>query len=353
MVALADGGRIAVRALHTRPDTDVLGLNKETWRLERRPAALTDDGRRAPVNRLTTRLGRAITAPPGQRFLTLGGWCALDALRPGDHIAVPRELPAARSRSMLDDEVALLGHLIAGGQVGDDAPLRFTTTRRAHADHVRDLVGRLFGGAVTTAVSWRGDGYDVDFASATGAPLRGWLRSLDAFGWQPDEQRVPETVFAQPALGIAHFLRHLPAHVDHAARAIVICITPSRRLAADVQSLLLRLGIAGLTERYERSGLFGVRMTAAEDILRFAQLVGGKQAEAASHLATEIGLSAEPDLPTAPLRAGDALRLVHADVYWDGVAQIEPAGVDDVFDVAVADLPGIVAGDLVLAATAA
>ena len=91
----------------------------------------------------------------------------------------------------------------------------------------------------------------------------------------------------------------------------------------------LRLGIAGMIERYVPANLAGVRITGPEDVERFARVVGGGQMEEGHSLAAELGLTPEPDMPSSFQRAGDELRLNHSDIYWDGVAHVQSAGVQE------------------------
>jgi replicative DNA helicase len=67
----------------------------DDWKLRTvQPADFIHNGRRS-VLRLTTQLGRTISATPQHPFRTLRGWVPLEELRPGDRIAVARDLPAA------------------------------------------------------------------------------------------------------------------------------------------------------------------------------------------------------------------------------------------------------------------
>ncbi len=73
-------------------------------------ARVTDSARNGvrPIFRLRTRLGRQIRATANHPFRTWDGWTALEHLRVGDQIAVPRMLPLSGTRdSMSTDEAGL------------------------------------------------------------------------------------------------------------------------------------------------------------------------------------------------------------------------------------------------------
>jgi replicative DNA helicase len=75
---------------------EVVAVNTETWKLERRTVTRAFATGRKSVYRLTTQLGRTIRATGNHKFLGFGGWKRLDEVAPGEHLAVPRALPGAR-----------------------------------------------------------------------------------------------------------------------------------------------------------------------------------------------------------------------------------------------------------------
>jgi replicative DNA helicase len=75
---------------------NVLALNTESWRFEKRPVLRAFSTGRKPVFRLQTRLGRSIRATANHQFLVASGWRRLDRLALGAPIAVG-ELTESRS----------------------------------------------------------------------------------------------------------------------------------------------------------------------------------------------------------------------------------------------------------------
>jgi replicative DNA helicase len=237
------------------------------------------------------------------------------------------------------------------------------------------------------------------------------LEHLGAFGLRSHEKRVPEKVFEQSLEGIAVFLRHLWA-TDGCIRltqdhyVAVYYASSSERLATDVQSLLLRIGINATLSRHSQGAKgrdqFHVHVSGREELLRFLMLVGAIGTEKLLHkslvleyLAFREAKTNRDVIPSAIWRlevvpsmqlAGMSAREMQAgigmaymgsklyeqnlsrerakrvattvkspklemlsisDVYWDGIRSIEPDGVDDVFDLTVEDFHNFVAANIV------
>jgi replicative DNA helicase len=220
-------------------------------------------------------------------------------------------------------------------------------------------------------------------------------------------------VFEQPAPAIATFLRHLWStdgcvYLARGPRAtpIVYYATSSPALAADVQSLLLRLGINAIRSRVGNTRgrpQHHVKLTGAPDVLRFLEVVGclgETRAATGVRIALKAGHTrANPNRDVVPAAAwrtlveparvtagvttrqfqedlgnaycgtalhkanlsraragraaevvgsGELARLADSDVYWDPVVAIEPDGVEEVYDLTVEGLHNFVAEDIVV-----
>ncbi|MEX2193813.1 MAG: replicative DNA helicase [Thermoleophilaceae bacterium] len=93
------GEQVAIADVVGREGFEVLAMNTDTWRLEPRQVTRAFATGRKRVHRLTTGLGKQIRATANHRFLTVEGWRRLDELEPGNHVALPRELPGPSVRS--------------------------------------------------------------------------------------------------------------------------------------------------------------------------------------------------------------------------------------------------------------
>jgi replicative DNA helicase len=291
-VFLPESGRyVPIRELEGKAGFDVLAVNRENWKLERRPVLRSFATGRKPVFRLRTRLGREIRATANHKFLAFDGWRRLDELSLGMRIAVPRRLPSPETQTMSDEELALLGHLFGDGCTLPSHAIQYTSKDRELAELVAALACDVFGMSVRPRVVSERGWYQTYLPSAgrlthgVRNPVAAWLDELGAFGLRSWEKRVPTRVFEQPGSAIAIFLRHLWA-TDGCIHArsgrdypVVRYDSSSEALVCDVQSLLLRLGINAV-RRVASMGAKGrpihrVLVAGRGDIERFLAHVGG------------------------------------------------------------------------------
>jgi replicative DNA helicase len=398
---------------------EVVAVNSETWKLERRKVTRAFATGRKPVYRLTTQLGRTIRATGNHKFLAFDGWKRLDEIGLGEHLALPRTLPGPSASTMSRDELALLAHLIGDGCTLPRHAIQYTTREPFLAKRVAGLATAVFGSSVRPRIRQERRWYQVYLSSARRLthgrrnPISTWLDDLGAFGLRSYEKHIPRRVFQQPPEAIASFLRHLWStdgcvYLARGKRAtpIVYYATSSPELAADVQSLLLRLGVNAIRSRVGNTRgrpQHHVKLTGAADVARFLELVGclgEPRVETGLRIALKVGdtranpnrdvipaaawrevveparvgaglttrqfqnrlggaycgstlykanLSRERAARTAEVLGSDDLgRLADSDVYWDRVIAIEPDGAEEVYDLTVEGLHNFVAEDIVV-----
>ncbi len=408
-----------IRELVGRTGFNVLALDTDTWQLEPRQVTNAFGTGRKPVYRLRTRLGRTIRATGNHKFLAFDGWRRLDDMAPGMRIAVPRELTGPQEQTMTDEQLALLGHLIGDGCTLPRHAIQYTSKDLDLAKLVAALATDVFGHAVQPRIkqerSWYQTYLPASYRLTHGVrnPVAAWLDELGIFGLPSYEKLVPDAVFQQPPEAIAVFLRHLWA-TDGCIRAakgkqypVIRYDTSSPQLGADVQSLLLRLGLNPRRRTVPMPGkgrpLERIDVTGRPEIERFLSNVGGlgsARSEAHDEILAGFASAAgrpntnrdvipseawrsiiEPARMSAGLtaralqasleteycgstlyrsnlgrerarRVGEILdseelqRLATADVYWDEIAEIVPGDEEEVYDLTVEGLSNFVAGDI-------
>ncbi len=421
LITLGSGERVPIRDLEGRAGFRVWALNERTMRLE--PAAVSRafcTGRK-PVFRLTTRLGRTIRATANHPFRAFEGWRRLDDLRAGQHIALPRRIPPREGTSLSEAEAGLLGHLIGDGCTLPRHAIQYTTRELDLAEQVVSLTEAVFGEAIRPRIQRERKWFQVYLSAADQLthgrrnPIARWLDGLGAFGLRAWEKRTPEVIFSLATPAVAAYLRGLwatdgcirPAVRKGLAYPAVYFASSSQRLARDVQSLLLRVGINGRL-RLQSQGTKGrpqhqVWVSGRTDLLAFAERIGASGAYRMASLASAVAGLAERKENTnrdvipaevwrkhaVPLLAarGISMRafqsrmelsfcgstlykqnvsrdrlsrvsraaggdptldaLAASDVYWDQVVSVTPDGDEDVFDLTVPGHHNFVADDII------
>ena len=363
---------------------------------------------------LRLRSGRVVEASGNHPFLRLGGWTPLEQLAVGDRVAVPRRLPAPRApEAWPEARVILLAHLLGDGCHLPRHALQYTTTDPANVAAVSQAAREAFG-ITARVVAERGwTQVYLPAPHRVRNPASAWLDELGLLGARSWQKFVPPAVFAFPDEQVALFLRHLWATdgcvwSDRAARGAprVYYASTSRRLAEDVRSLLLRLGIRSrvkeLAQGSHRPG-YHVVVQGREDQLAFVDRIGvhGARAEhveplrawhrdrrSATNIDTvpievweHVRCKAMPDhgvtarelaerigmrycgsalYKSAPSRERTA-RLARAlpddpwldalatsDVFWDEVVAVEPLGPQPVFDATVSGTHNFIADGVIV-----
>ena len=228
-----------------------------------------------PVFELVLASGRRLRASANHPFRTAHGWQQLADLAVGDVLATPRLVPEpADPKAMASAQVVLAAHMVGGG-VSDEQGPTYVTTDLALARMVEEAVADL---GLTSHRSRTASGWSVHID-----PVADPVAGPDA----PGTEGVPRSVFGLRGTQVALFLRHLWSTGGEVRpdprRGRVRCqfTASSRRLAEDVQSLLLRFAIRSrLTEAgtgaapASRVPEFHVTVTHPEDQARFLTEIG-------------------------------------------------------------------------------
>ncbi|BAY07376.1 replicative DNA helicase [Calothrix sp. NIES-2098] len=421
LVTLADSGRqVPIRELVGKSGFAVWALNETTMQLEKAIVSHAFSTGIKPVFTLKTRLGRKIRATANHKFLTINGWCRLDELSPQQYLCLPRYLPNPGKQTMTYAEVALLGHLIGDGCTLPRHAIQYTTKEIDLAENVVFLAKEVFGDAIIPRISPERGWYQVYLSAAERLthsvrnPIAKWLDFLGVFALRSHEKFVPQELFSQPQELIACFLRHLWSTDGSVKllggkkpRPIAYYASSSERLAADVQTLLLRLGINATLRSIPQVGKgrdqHHVTITGKPDLELFIQKVGGigkyklaslqqisqhlencihntnrdivpkdvwkkyvVPAMQAARITTrllhfELGmsysgstlykanLSRERSLKVAKIvQSSELLTLSKSDVYWDEIVSIECSYEEEVFDLTVPGLHNFVANNIIV-----
>jgi deoxycytidine triphosphate deaminase len=365
-------------------------------RLERAKVSdLIPQGKRE-VFELHTHAGLRIRATANHPFLTLNSWTPLSDLKVGDRIAIARDIPVFGKTPIPDWEANLLGLMISEGQCSTPGHSpTYTTADPVLAQLLKDTVCASGLGEVTFNGRY---GYRlVNRQGRGGIPERNraheWLKRLE-LNVGAKAKFVPQSIFLAPEASVRLFLQALfsgDGSVFHNNKSFFVeYYSNSRRLIEDVHHLLLRFGIFSLIR--EKTTQIGTRackiqITDKDQILHFAERIGFvpnsvKQRVLEDEVLPLIAATprCKSNFDTLPQEAWNTMSLAAkvggyslnrsvpysvarkvaaftGDLYvdalvpgpvWDTVEQIEPVGVEEVFDITVPRLHNFVANDLIV-----
>ncbi len=178
-----------------------------------KPARVSDfipQGKRE-IFELRTRAGLRIRATANHPFRMLNRWVPLSDLRPGDRIAVAREIPVFGKTPIADWEASLIGLMISEGQC--DTPGHSPTYTTADAAMVTLLESAMAASGLGT-ITYNGRyGYRlVNRKGRGGIPIRNrahdWLRNL-GLNVGAGDKFVPQGIFTAPEASVRLFLQAL------------------------------------------------------------------------------------------------------------------------------------------------
>jgi deoxycytidine triphosphate deaminase len=380
-------------------------VSLDGWRLGAKTVADHVDNGLQPVYQLTTHSGLKVKATATHPFRTFQGWKPLADLCPGERIAVARSCTVFGKEDWPEHEAVLLGLLLSDGQchTPGHSP-RFTGEDPALVDALMEAA-RAFGCEVSPVGRF---GYNlVNRKGRGGIPEKNrvyaWLEQLGC-NVISKEKFIPPVVFKAWREAVKKFLQALfsgDGSVYSSEKGVFLEYdSTSERLACDVRHLLLRFGVFALlrSKPLENGGRsYRVQVTDPEMIQRFRQEIGFlpgsrkqqrlddlnaqhalgprrrsnfdtlpaeawatmRQAVTASGVSMRpVGIhTTQPDqsLPyktarqvTRSLEVPEFSALVEADVVWDTVQSIEPAGIERVYDLTIPEVHNFLANDLVV-----
>ena len=379
---------------------ETLSLDPHTQRVVRGTVSAVMDNGVRPVYRLRTALGYEIEATANHPFYTPQGWQLLAALQPGDRIATPSRLPVTGRHAWPAHQVVFLGYLLS------QLPQRIYPALHL-TFHDPDVLADCWQAArqfehTKSTVQHRGQTMTLTVQPASPhhtSELITWLSSLDLYDPETDMPVIPREVFSLPPEQIALLLGRMWATGGEVSwkgdEFTVAYRTPSRRMASQVQHMLLRLGVVSQVKKHTledaTSVHYEIRVLHAAFLQRFAHQVGphlvpAEQREACAAItamspAKELSpvrsnavpamgtLSATSVSPVSDIAShlappngswpGGAIGPVQAlagsegwaeigDIYWDEVVAIEYVGEKRTYDLTVTPHHNFIANTIIV-----
>ena len=389
---------------------------------EWRPAAgrvthWIDSGQK-PVSKVTLRNGAQIKVTADHRLLTEDGWRPLSELQAGDYVATPALLlgPGADAGQAVDRRrLRILAYLIADGSLTSGTMVDFVSKDPAMLAEYESCLA-AFEDVSPTYVAQVREVTRIGATKTTGRGLRyhspnsllAWLRELGLkhpAGSKPGgvhsrDKFIPDFVFELSASDIAFFLASLWDGDGYMGNKLCHYRTVSRRLAEDVQAILLRLRVSSTIHvnyyTVQNNGDGPMRVPSYQvtvyDTARLAELLQpdmiSAKAQVACHavampdisrerfmaelnvvwLGSQKGLTRATGFDHQHFRAKNRQReripasvvartaqaldmpdtARRMNVTWQKIMSIEPTGVEHVYDLTVEGLHSFVANGIIV-----
>ncbi|MCX7682715.1 MAG: DNA polymerase III subunit alpha [Anaerolineae bacterium] len=335
----ATGRLVRIEELVNSPSRLSRVLTCDIASLRLQPAPVTDvfDNGVRPVFRLTTASGRRIEATANHPFYTPQGWRRLDELKRGSHIAVPARLPIdGTGEEWPEHQLIALAHLVTGGELERSEAAYYLPRHDALLDSFIAALKKFEN--TDCAVEQRNGQKVVRIRPIHPGEERGlvhWLKQLGLWGTPASQRELPTGVFTLGQQPLALLLGHLWSAGGRVGmrngKPYACYVTPSERLAVQIQHLLLRLGIVSKLQRHGARSKFQVHIAGEEGIRRLVN-AGVLPPTAVSGLITDLSAQDPPQ----------------SDLYWDKVLTIEYAGEKRTYDLSIAGTHNFVANDILV-----
>jgi len=294
LIMRADTGELlTIQSLADRKIQDSIPVYTldENWKLVIRPLVKAFSSGRKKVYAMTLRSGRTIRASANHPFRTLTAWRALENLKIGDRLVIPRcTAPLTSPNALSDNELILLAHLLGDGCTLPNQPIHYTSGDYENIETVQMTAKELFGiqGRIVKQKNWWHVYLPSPYRLTRGKPhpITRWFRSMGIDLRHSYEKTIPLRVFQSDQEKTALFLRHLWATDGNISwkklcgrlpgAAIYYCST-NKTLIMHVQMLLLRLGIQSVTKMVPQGKyrpMHVVQIYGKENQLRFLIDIG-------------------------------------------------------------------------------
>jgi len=230
-------------------DVSVMSLEENTQKLVSRPVTDAFSSGEAMTYELKTRTGRSIQGTGNHPIYTQEGWKHLGDLDPDDRIAIPREMTYRYSEKMKRYQLIVLAWAIADGNLCHPSGFYVYTSSGEEMKDFCRKVRKFDNTDVTVDRSKSAASIYVKRENvAYPAAAVDFIEHLGLKGHSAREKFVPEKVFRIPIPQLELFLGRLwtgdgCVHAKDEEGGDIYYATSSKRLANDVQHLLLRLGI--------------------------------------------------------------------------------------------------------------
>lgn len=249
LITMADGSLKPIEKIIENEES-VLSKNKEDQLTTNRVVKVINQGSQE-VYKLKTYTGREIEVTNNHPFFTAKGWIPLEHLSIGDHIAVPKKYPELGTNTLPIEKLKLLAYLIADGCLRGTSYTYSKNNEELQKDFKKcvEFMGDVISDKGKNNCSMI---VKKDKGCNGHTYIKVWFESLGLAGILSKNKEIPEIIFTLTNDNISVFLSTLFTGDGSVWKdKNNLCIsyaTSSKKMAKQVQHLLLRFGIVSVIE---------------------------------------------------------------------------------------------------------
>lgn len=344
---------------------------------------------------LTTRTGAVTTSSEEHGYLTPDGWKRLDELKKGDYIAIPTNLPEPSNPTIIDDNaVKVLAYMIADGYLGADmGSIQFTKN---------DEIVRADFTSSAESIGLQCDNYvDKRGAGRVNLDVRSSSPFFDGYGLlnkRSGDKFIPDAIMKGSNHTVIVFLQHLFCcdgsvflRKNKGHQCSIQYSTKSRLLIDQIVICLRRFGVVGVVRPkiVKKETYYTLDIHNGKSVKTFSDRVGiahhkqvlldealeliptlrdyidviphkynkeimnelqaqGKEPSYGTLFTTSLRRSTHCSKYAFEETLGADHPLLHTDVIWDRVYSIEYTGMEEMYDLTVAEHHNFIADGIVV-----
>ncbi len=289
-IVLSSGKKVKIKDLVGKSGFKVFGLTDE-GKLKTAVVAKVFDSGKKKVFELTLKSGKKIEASGNHPFKKLFNWERVDKLKVGDRLAVPRKLEIKGNKSISENRIVLLAHMIGDGCYLARQPLHYTNSDMKLIKIVENAAVSEF--KIKPRLVKQENWYHLYLSSADRLargvrnPIVKWFdEELGIFNQRSGIKVIPEIVFELNQNNRAIFLKNLWAtdgcinvkSVNKKGPLVrLYYASKSQELARQVSYLLLSLGITSkisFSKKLDYEKTWIVTIQGKENQFRFLNEIG-------------------------------------------------------------------------------
>ncbi len=364
------------------------------------------------IYELVLRSGRKIKASSNHPFKKLDDWYALDKLKVGDKIAIPRQITTNYINTIKKEELILLAHLLGDGCVLPNQPIHYTSADTENINIVNQCTKKLFD--IEPRIVQQKNWFHAYLPSPYHLthnkkhPITNWFKELNIQPVHSYDKIIPEIIFSLSNDQISLFIKHLFAtdgNISISKNNISIYYaSTSYILIEQLQHLMLRFGIQTQIRENKKNNYricYHLVIQGKNNQINFLTNIGcyGKRGSIIPRALTILNnLKSNPNLDIIPREiwsyiitpakeyAGISWRdisrsmntaycgstlfksglsrerlsrltylnnheinnLINSDIYWDEIVNINKLGNEDVYDATIQDTHNFLANDIII-----